>query len=90
MATVAEKYPTPCTASFWTPDSDGQLQQPETVSNRPSGALTAATITNPAVIGAPERDSRGTGGGIGSEGSSALCPEPTADRGVSLGPVARW
>lgn len=28
MATVADKYPTSCTSSFWTPDRDKALRQP--------------------------------------------------------------
>lgn len=35
MAIVADKYPTPCTASFWTPDSNGHRLRENKVANSP-------------------------------------------------------
>lgn len=87
MATVADKFPTPCAASFWTPDSeDHQQRQPEAVLHKLSEAYPTATIMRPAVAVAPESDREGSGAGgdVCSVGSSVPHPETTADRGIML------
>lgn len=92
MATVADKFPTPCTASFWTPDSEGQQQQQRAeVMCKPFEADSAAEVTRPAVFGAPESDSRGFGDGadVDSAGASVPYPETTTERGIPLDPAPR-
>lgn len=89
MATVADRFPTPCTASFWTPDSEGQQHQLEAVSSNLSEASSTTRTTTPAFVGATGGDGRGfgLGGEVDSAGSSSAYPKAPAARGTLLDPV---
>lgn len=68
MATVADKYPTPSTSSFWTPGCENQQDQREEVLQEVSEACPKADIVRSATVGVDDEGDaivqEGSGGGV--------------------------